>query len=164
MRARYGFPVLILVSALALVRLVPGVFFAVLGVPAAHLSAWWLGMPCEATADGLVLANSRLPITITQSCGGGDFFALVLAMLVPFVVAAWPRRYWWLALPLAVSITIVANTCRIVAGWYTGVWARAALSVTYWRGVHLATGIVIFLAVLIGTHVTASLVERRRHT
>ncbi|NQT94615.1 MAG: hypothetical protein HQ559_17805, partial [Lentisphaerae bacterium] len=146
---------LTLVFVLALVRLVPGVFFSVLGVPAAHLSAWWLGMPCDAGAGGLVLANSRLPITITHACSGGDFFALVLALLIPFSVTALPRRRWWMTVPAAASITILANTCRIVAGWYTGVWARAALSVTYWRGVHLATGIVIFLAVLIATHTAA---------
>jgi exosortase/archaeosortase family protein len=154
---------LVICGVVLLSRLMPQLFFLILGHPAAHLSGWWLGVPSTITADGVLLMDQTLPITVTRQCSGADFLALLCGIATPFLMQPHRRRYWWAALPAALLITITANSCRIISGWYSGVWARSALSQTYWPGVHLATGIVVFFTVLVAVHGLLSVVDRR-HT
>jgi len=153
--------VMVIASIVLLSRLFPQFFFVVLGHPAAYLSGWWLGVPSAVTGDGVLLMDRVLSITVTPQCSGADFLALLCGIMVPFLVQPARRRYGWLAAPVAVAITIAANSCRIIMGWYSGVWARQALSQTYWPGVHLATGIVVFLTVLVAVHGCLLLLDRR---
>ncbi len=163
MQAKQIRATILVISGVALLsRLMPQLFFLILGYPAAHFSGWWLGVPSAITADGVLLMDQTLPITVTQQCSGADFLALLCGIATPFLMLPHRRRYWWVAIPGAVLITITANSCRIISGWYSGVWARRALSQTYWSGVHLATGIVVFLTVLIAVHGFLSLMDRRR--
>ena len=153
---------LVVVGIALLSRLCPQFFFLVLGHPAAHLSAWWLGVPAAVTAEGILLMDQALPITVTPQCSGADFMALLCGVVAPFLISRHRRRFWWLVVPSAVVVTVAANCCRIITGWYSGIWARHALSQSYWPGVHLATGIIVFLTVLVAVHGLLSLLLDRR--
>ncbi len=152
---------LVIVGIVLLSRLFPHFFFLALGHPAAYLASWWLGVPCADMAEGVLLMDKALPIAVTPQCSGADFLALLCGIATPFLTSPQRRRYWWLAAPGAVAVTIATNSCRIITGWYSGVWARQALSQTYWPGVHLATGIVVFLTVLVAVHGILTLLDRR---
>jgi exosortase/archaeosortase family protein len=162
MQAKQIWTTFIVITGIALLsRLFPQFFFLVLGHPAAYLSGWWLGVPCAVTADGVLLMDQALPISVTPQCSGADFLALLCGITVPFLMSPERRHYRWLVVPVAIAATIATNSCRIITGWYSGMWARQALSQTYWPGVHLATGIVVFLTVLVAVHGLLSLLDRR---
>lgn len=156
--------VLVIAGIALLSRVFPQLFFQMLGYPAAILSGWWLGVPWSVTGEGVLLMNQNLPILVTPACSGADFMALLCGIASPFLMPRHRRRYAWLALLGAIVLTIVANSARIITGWYSGVWARQALSQSYWPGVHLATGIVVFLTVLVAVHIVLSLLDRRVYT
>ena len=155
---------LVIVGIILLSRVFPQFFFLVLGHPAAYLASWWLGVPSAVMEDGVMLMDKVLPIAVTPQCSGADFLALLCGIAAPFLAPPHRRRYWWFLAPAAVACTIVTNSCRIITGWYFGVWARQALSQTYWPGVHLATGIVVFLTALVAVHCFLSLLDRRACT
>lgn len=147
-----------------LARIFPHCFFRALGQPAAYLSALWMGVPCADTGSFFLLMDPSLPIAVTPACSGADFLALLCGLMAPVVLRPGRRRFIPAALLCAVAITIAANSCRMITGWYAGVWARQALSRSYWPGIHLATGIVVFLTILITTHILLSLLDRRHYT
>ncbi len=153
--------VLVIAGIAFLAQLMPGVFFTLLGYPAAIVSSWWLGVAYATTAEGVLLMNADLPILVTSACSGSGFLALVCGIATPFLMAPERRRYGWLVVPGAILLTIVANSARIITGWYSGIWARQVLSQTYWPAIHLATGIVVFLTVLVAVHIVLSVLDRR---
>ena len=144
-------------------RLFPTAFFLLLGHPAAHLAGWWLNTPHTMTPDGILLMDGALSIMVTPTCSGADFLALLCGIMLPFLTPTHRHRYLWLMGPSAIVITIATNSCRIIAGWYTGLWARHALPETYWGGVHLGTGILLFLTALIAVYAICSRLERNAH-
>ncbi len=156
--------VLVIAGIILSSRVLPQLFFQILGRSAAYLSGWWLGVPCAVMEEGILLMDQTLPITVTPQCSGSDFLALLCGIATPFLMVPGRQRYWWVVAPGAVVLTIAANSCRIITGWYSGVWARHALSQTYWPGVHLATGIVVFLTVLVAAHGLLSMLDRRACT
>jgi hypothetical protein len=56
---------------------------------------------------------------------------------------------------LAYALTLLANTARIVLGWWTALAARHFLPPPFHAGVHLATGIVVFASFLIAGYLLA---------
>ena len=154
---------LVITTVALLARLFPQFFFLTLAQPAAYISALWLGVPCAATGDSFLLMDPALPVAVTQHCSGADFLALLCGLIAPLVCFPLRRRYVLPAFMSAVAITIAANSCRIISGWYSGLWARRALSQSYWPGIHMATGIVVFLTVLIATHIVLSILERKQY-
>jgi len=133
-------------------------------LPSAWLSSMAMGVPCHATEEGYMLLSRTLPVHVTRACSGGGFFVLVLVLVA--AVTARGRRpagalmCTALSLPAAHAITLLANTSRIVTGWLTGRCARVFLSEHFHAGIHLGTGIVVFLTVLIVTYFAASYLAR----
>lgn len=129
-------------------------------LPAAWLSSIAMGAPYHATEEGYMLLSRALPVHVTQTCSGGGFFVLVLVLLA--AVTARGKRLSAalaciaLALPAAYAVTLFANTSRIVTGWLTGRCARALLSEPFHAGIHMGTGIAVFLTVLIATYFAAT--------
>jgi len=129
-------------------------------LPSAWLSSAAMGVPCAPTDEGYMLLSHGLPVHVTQACSGAGFFVLVL-VLIAAVIARGRRPAWAvtstaLALPIAYAVTLLANTSRIVAGWLTGQCARILLPHQFHAGVHVATGMVVFLTVLIVTYFATS--------
>ncbi|MHC4085159.1 MAG: hypothetical protein ACYSWZ_02610 [Planctomycetota bacterium] len=102
-----------------------------------------------------MLTSSVLAVHVTKVCSAAGFFILVAALMVGGAIKSTRLRQLmkigWI-LPLAYIITILANSARILGGWVTGKWARRLMPENFWPGVHLGTGIVVFLTFLIVTY------------
>ncbi len=146
-----------------LARLFPQFFFLTIGRAAAYVSAFWMGVPCVVTPESFLLMDPTLSIAVTPNCSGADFLALLCGLMAPLAFLPFRRGFCLAFIPLSVAITITANSCRIITGWYSGILARRFLSQSYWPGIHLATGIVVFLTILIATHIIISRLDRRQH-
>lgn len=110
--------------------------------PAAWLSSQFLGVAMLSVVDGFRLGCPEMPIDVTLACSGVTFFGMLSALLLhralPGAAAAAG------SLLFAYLITLVANTARIVLGWHAAIWAHAVLPPSFYGGVHLAVGIIIF--------------------
>ena len=124
-------------------------------LPSAQISSLFLGSNCTATAEGYLLTNPILTVHVTKVCSAMSFFILLSTLAAGAVIRSLrPKEFLnliWI-IPLAYVITILANAARIIAGWVTGRWARAVLPENFWPGVHLGTGVVVFLTFLIITY------------
>lgn len=124
-------------------------------MPSARLCSLFLGGDCIPTVNGYLLTNELLSIHITKACSGASFFILLCALISGMVIKSIRMnnivKLGWI-LPLAYIVTLLANSSRILGGWITGRWARAFLPEHLWGGVHLGTGVVIFLMFLIFTY------------
>lgn len=145
----------LLLAGLPLATLFDGFWRYFLGFPSAQLCSLFLGSDCIATPEGYLLTAAVLPVHVTKACSAASFFILLLVTMAMAVVPS--RRgkdllklVW--VVPLAYGITLMANTARIIGGWLTGRWARSALPENLWAGVHLGTGVVVFLTVLIAVY------------
>jgi exosortase K len=124
-------------------------------LPPARICSLFLAVDCINTTEGYMLANEILPIHVTKACSAANFFILSIALISGTVIKSvrikeFKKGLW--ILPFAYLVTISANTSRIIAGWITGRWARMLLPENFWPGIHLATGIVVFLTFLIATY------------
>ena len=126
-----------------------------LGLPSSLICSMFLGSDCVATAEGYMLTNEMLPVHVTEVCSGASFFILLLVLISGAVIESCRfkelLKIVWIV-PLAYAITVFANSARIIGGWVTGKWARMALPEDLWAGIHLGTGVVIFLTFLIATY------------
>lgn len=124
-------------------------------MPSAQLCSLFLGSDCITTSEGYLLTNDLLAIHVTKVCSGASFFILLCALMIGLTVQSIGLknliRLSWI-LPLAYVVTILANSSRILGGWITGRWARAFLPEPWWGGIHLGTGVVIFLTFLIAIY------------
>jgi exosortase K len=151
----------VIVTALILILCLPfGEFFDEFWwfyfcMPSARFCSLFLGSDCIPTANGYMLTNESLAIHITKACSGASFFILLCALIISVTIKSIRMndvvKLCWI-LPLAYIVTLLANSSRILAGWITGRWARAFLPEDLWGGVHLGTGVVIFLTFLICTY------------
>jgi exosortase K len=142
------------------------VFFC---APTAWLASAFLHAPWTPTEDGYLIALPALAVRVTLACSGAQFFCLLWSLMWIASTTAYSR---WEFRPgllvdlarcaaLAYGLTLLANTARIVTGWRTALWARRVLPETFHSGVHLATGIVVFVSFLIAGYVLASCIRRQ---
>lgn len=151
--------------------------------PTAFLSASLLNAPWDLTADGYLIGLPGLSVLVTLECSGAKFFCLAWALMwaagrKPGSNATLPlpsgervgvrvssirlfRSLAWTA-ALAYALTLLANTARIVLGWWTALAARHFLPDSFHAGVHLATGIVVFTCFLVAGYALASWLTARR--
>lgn len=146
---------LILLIFLPLANVCEGFWRLFFCLPSAQMCSLFLGVDCITTEHGYMLTNRILTVHVTRACSAANFFILLSALIVGLVIKSARFRELlkivWI-LPLAYIITILANSSRIVGGWITGRWARSVLPENFWPGVHLGTGIVVFLTFLILTY------------
>jgi len=123
--------------------------------PSARLAGLLMGAPCSKTPEGFLLAAASPAVLVTRACSGAGFFLLLAALagatLVPRATRMHVLRFVY-ALPLIYGAAVIANACRIVAGWHTGRLARALLPINYHAGIHLCTGAVVFFVFLVCFH------------
>ena len=147
--------VVILLVGLPFATMFDGFWRYFLGFPSAQLCSLFFGSDCIATPEGYLLTNAALPVHVTKACSAASFFILLLVMMAMAVMPSCRGKdllklVW--VVPLAYGITLMANTARIIGGWLTGRWARSTLPENLWAGVHLGTGVVVFLTVLIAVY------------
>lgn len=126
-----------------------------LSKPSAVVSSVFLGFHCSAIPGAFLLANDTLPIHVTDGCSAAGFFLLLVILLGGAVVTDFTARACLKALwviPASYAVAICANSSRIIAAWFTGKWARAALPESLWPAVHLCTGIIVFVTFLLATY------------
>jgi exosortase K len=147
--------VLILLLMLPFANYFDGFWRHFLGFPSAQICSIFLGSDCIATPEGYMLTNEMLPVHVTKACSAASFFMLLLVLISGAVIKSLQIKEFlkitWI-IPLAYIITISANAARIVGGWITGRWARMVLPENFWAGIHLGTGVVVFLTFLIATY------------
>ena len=150
---------LILLVFLPLANICEGFWRLFFCLPSAQICSLFLGADCITTENGYMLANRMLAIHVTNVCSAANFFILLSALMAGLVIKSARFRELlkivWI-LPLAYVVTIFANSSRIVGAWVTGRWARRILPENFWPGVHLGTGIVVFLTFLILTYLLLS--------
>jgi exosortase K len=124
-------------------------------LPSAGICSVFLDSTCTATAEGYLLTNPVLTVHVTRACSAEGFLILLFSLISCAAIRSLRftelLKLIWI-FPLAYGITILANSARIIAGWATGRLARAFLPEHFWSGIHLGTGIVIFLTCLIITY------------
>ena len=134
-------------------------------LPASHLAAAFMHVPCLPHDGGYRLVHDALSVHVTLACSAAGFFVLSTALL--FGLSCAPGRrlslrpLLWIV-PLCYGVTLTANMTRIVLGWYAGLWARAHLRENFWGGVHTGVGVLVFLVFLIGVYALARLNDRHR--
>ncbi len=128
--------------------------------PVAHLAGAFFGAGVAPTDAGYGL-NLSWPMEVTTACSGITFFCLLVSVLVGlrYELRGWGWRMIGL-IPLAYAVTVVANTGRIVASWYTDGVAQAHFPVFLHAGAHTIVGFLFFLFALLLTYV---LVWRATH-
>jgi len=122
--------------------------------PAAHLAALFLSAPVQFASNGYRI-DVAFPIEVTTDCSAIKFFSVALAVLAGLAV----ERRWspigYLALvPLAYTMTLLANTSRIVSTWYIDSLFAPLLHTTYQAGLHGAVGALIFMSTLVALYIT----------
>lgn len=124
-------------------------------LPSAGICSIFLDSTCTVTPEGYLLNNPVLAVHVTRTCSAEGFLILLFSLISCAVIRSLRfkelLKLTWI-FPLAYGITILANSARIIAGWATGNLARAFLPEYSWSGIHLGTGIVIFLTFLIITY------------
>ena len=129
-------------------------------LPASHLAAAFMHVPCFPLDGGYMLAHQALSVHVTLACSAAGFFVLCTALVYGLSCATGRtislRPLLWIV-PLCYGVTLVANMTRIVLGWYAGLWARAHLQESFWGGIHTGVGVLVFLSFLVGTYALARL-------
>lgn len=141
-------------SAQFLGWLSPGGVIRFFAEPAGYVAALFLGAPVDASSGTVQLLHPRIDIAITDACSGFDFFSLVLALWVGWMVYCFQgsmRRYLWLfmVLPSAWLITLLGNVSRIVCATHARLLTPPSLSSSFDGIIHQSVGVVVFLSVLI---------------
>jgi len=134
-------------------------------LPAARLGALFLGAPCLRAADGYVIETGGLPVQVTLACSAARFFVLLAALCVAAVLKARESatlRHLAPVILTAYVATLLANTARIVLGWYAETLARTILPSGFWSAMHAGVGIFVFLSFLVGTHILVTWRVRRQ--
>ena len=124
-------------------------------LPAATISAAFLGVPCVPHPDGYMLASEVLPTCVTTACSAAHFFILMTALACGVFYDGTRSRGWrhlLATISACYGIALLANVTRIVLGWQVGVWARATISHSYWKALHLGVGVLIFVSFLVITY------------
>jgi exosortase K len=155
------FTALFLLIGLPLANSFAGFWRLFFCLPSAQICSVFLGADCVTTPAGYMLVNEHLSVHVTKACSAASFFVLLSSLFAGTVVKSIRLREFFKivrVLPLAYVITIAANSSRIIGGWVTGRWARSVLPESFWAGVHLGTGIAVFLTFLIVSY----MVLRRR--
>jgi exosortase/archaeosortase family protein len=139
---------------LILAQAFPGFFLRLLGAPSGWIASLWLGGPFVADVDGYWILNARQAVHITNACNGSGFFALLLALTVPY----WRRGAFGRKRCLSIAApyigAVMANSARMVAVWYA---ARAAsvLAMPAWAGtIHYISGLLVFFLFLVAYHIS----------
>ena len=137
---------LAIVGAAACLTAPEGVRLLAFCGPAAHGASWLSGAPCVAESGGYRLLGRGLDLQVSPACAAADFCCLLAGFLSLLVAwRRWPRRCQWGVLPAAWALTIAINAVRLTACWQADLWARAALPMALWPGVHMAAGTATFL-------------------
>lgn len=139
----------------------PAFWRPVFCAPPSFLAASLLQAPCSRTVDGYFIDLPVLAIRMTDACNATQFFSLLWALMGSVALAVRPRPWKAVALltayaGLAFIMTVMANTARVVVGWWAGIWARQALPETFQAGVHLITGILVFTVFLVAGYIVST--------
>ncbi len=147
--------VIALVALYPLTVLAPGFRQMAFCFPAARLSAALLGAGCVPVEEGYLITHAALPVWVSLACSGIGFFVLLMAMWLGLVTRYRNLTPATLVVIAAASyaLTVLANTGRITLGFHTAVWARLVLPSSMWAGVHLCSGVLVFLCALVGAYV-----------
>jgi hypothetical protein len=143
------------------------VFFC---APSAWLASAFFHAPWTPTEDGYLIALPALAIRVTLACSGAQFFCLLWSLMWIATTTAYSRLDFRPGLlvdlarcaALAYGLTILANAARILTGSWASLWARRVLPETFHSGVHLATGIVVFVCFLMAGYALALWLAARR--
>ncbi len=128
--------------------------------PAAHLAGLLLGVPVIDSADAerlfWLLPHPVLDLHVGRECSGMNFFLVALLLLVWGF--PWPRlaRDSWPLLafiPLAYLFTLLANGLRLAAVFQSRILAEWLLPPQFFSLVHLMSGGLVFLTILILLHI-----------
>ena len=172
-------PLLLLTISLCCTKVSPAFWQKALCAPTSMLAASWLHAPCTSTSDGYLIHLPGLAVRVTQACNATQFLSLLWALMASVGLArrTRPRQEGatsrafrvWKSLStlagyavLAYGVTILANTARVVVGWWAGLWARRLLPESFHPGVHLAVGIIVFTVFLVAGYVLAAWSSRAR--
>jgi hypothetical protein len=143
--------------------------------PAAAWAAAILQAPWEATDQGYLIALPALSIHVTRACSAAQFFCLLWSLMAAVGIAGGAGRGWRIfvrmGLPrlagyglLAYVLTLLANTARVLLGWWAGLWARYVLPESFHAGVHLAVGLCVFTLFLMIGYIMALRLSNRPET
>ncbi len=128
----------------------PAVKLEVFCRAASWLAAGFLAAPRVETESGFLLDHPRIAVHVVEACSGYDFFSLLYAVLCAIAVryAARVGLQLFILLPVAVGLTLAANTARIVCAVDARVlcaWLPAGPSA---EAMHLAVGVFVFVTIL----------------
>lgn len=157
-----------LLAGLAVACLVPGWLrddparLVWLTHPAAWLAAHLLVIPVDlAPAQPPLLLHASHSLRVVDGCSGADFFGLLTGLLVWGALA--PRRWWLLALvlPLSYGLTVMANAARLVTVLLAEIHLATRMPDYLHGSLHAATGVLVFLPLMIGTYALWERMVRR---
>jgi len=142
-----------------------GLVAAVFARPAARLASVLLGVPFSTVPEGAELRVAPDEVVrVGPPCAGVAFFALVAGFLAFLALRSPARRAGAVlaaaAVPLSYAATLAANGLRLAALARTDPLFDALLGPALARVLHEATGVAVFLPVLIALHL--ALGPRRR--
>jgi exosortase/archaeosortase family protein len=139
--------------------------------PAAHLAGLLLGVPVMDAGDAerlfWLLPHPVLDLHVGRECSGMNFFLVALLLLAWGV--PWPRRArdaWPLLalIPVAYLFTLMANALRLAAVFQSRILAEWLLPPTFFSLVHLVSGGLVFLTILILLHLLHESFQQSRTT
>lgn len=146
---------LMLSGGLVFANLFDSFWLEFLGFPSARICSMFFASDCVSTSEGYLITNKALPVHVTDVCSASNFFILLIVLISCSVIQSFSAKELtkavWI-LPLAYAVTVFANSSRIIGGWVTGRWARMTLPENCWPGIHLGTGVVVFLTCLMMTY------------
>ncbi|MDF1851037.1 MAG: archaeosortase/exosortase family protein [Verrucomicrobiales bacterium] len=122
--------------------------------PAGHLAAVFLNVPVDSSGEVIQLLHPQIDVAITDACSGFDFFCLIGALWVGWVVFSFrsaTNSYLWilLILPMAWIITLVGNVSRIVCATQARLLTPESMGASFDGVIHQSVGVIVFLSVLI---------------
>ncbi len=147
-----------LVVGLTIVCLLPGWMcddprrLALLTHPAAWLAGHLVAVPVGLSpGEPPLLMHPLFLLRVVEGCSGSDFFGLLTGLLVWVSLRLRPRLVW-LAPLAAYLMTVIANAGRLVAVLVSESFLASRLPDYLHGSLHAATGIAVFLPLLIATY------------
>jgi exosortase/archaeosortase family protein len=122
---------------------------------AAGLAGLLSGSPVLRHDAGWMLPSGELPVLVTATCSGADFFLIVAALVGWHLGRQRVRTTGAIiaGLATAVPVAVFVNALRIVAVVQAHRWVIPRLPEAYGAFAHMLTGVAVFLPALIALNI-----------